>query len=206
MPGPAAEFGGPASPAYPDCMTCKRCGQQLPLREANAGEAAAVWICVRCGSAYPAVCLTERLPGLGNRVAFDERYFDVSYLPRISSDMRAEILRMAAAAADDEGRWESLRKSRRVAVALLAAGVELDDEFYPTSPTFQLMVTNISATGVGLVSMGRLSAPFLALKLRSSPRAEPIQVVVEMVRQRELRNPYIEIGGSFVLRLGSVPK
>ncbi|MCA9236314.1 MAG: hypothetical protein KDA44_12645 [Planctomycetales bacterium] len=185
-------------------MICNRCNRELPLRIAEAGEHAAVWQCVECGIPFPAICIPDRLPALGDRVALDDRHFDTSYLPPISTDTRAEIVRMAAHESD--GYAPEKRRSRRVAVALLAAGVELDEQFYPISPTFQMMVVNVSAGGLGMVNMGRITAPFIACKLRSSYRAEPIQVIVRVVRQRELRSPYIEIGGEFVVRLGSVAK
>ncbi|MAT71096.1 MAG: hypothetical protein CMJ58_16400 [Planctomycetaceae bacterium] len=196
--------GGATSSATAEGHVCHRCNRELPLRMAASGEAAAVWLCVECGLPFPAVCLPDRLPALSERVALDDRYFDTSYLPPITKETRSEIIRLAGD--DGQNDFSEKRASPRIAVALLAAGVELDKAFYPISPTFQMMITNVSAEGIGMVSVGRLSSPFIALKMRSSYRAEPIQVIVEIVRQRELRSPYTEIGGRFVIRLGSTAR
>ena len=88
-------------------------------------------------------------------------------------------------------------------MALVASAVELDNDFFPISPTFQMMVVNVSTEGIGLAARGSISAPYLAAKLRSTYRAEPIQVVIRIRRQEELKAPFYLIGGEFVVRLGS---
>ncbi|MBX3434953.1 MAG: hypothetical protein KF847_16680 [Pirellulales bacterium] len=183
-------------------IVCNRCEYALPLRLAGAGEQATVWLCVECGLPYAAMCIPSRLRQLSERVALDDRYFDTSYLPPIAPDTRAEIARLSFQH-DQAYDFKERRRSARRPVALPAAAVELDHDLNPISPTFQMMVVNVSTEGIGLVTKGLITAPYLAAKLRSSYRAEAIQVVIQIRRQETLRPPFNVIGGEFVVRLGS---
>ena len=185
-------------------IVCSRCEYELPLRLAASGEQAAVWLCVECGMPLAAVCIPSVLHSLSHRVALDDRYFDDSYLPPVTPETRAEMVRLSSSRERQSG-YKNHRRSERVAMALPTTAVELDREFYPISPTFQMMVTNISSEGICLVSKCKVAAPYLAAKLRSSYRAEPIQVIIDVKRREDLKSPFREIGGEFLLRLGSRP-
>jgi hypothetical protein len=65
------------------------------------------------------------------------------------------------------------------------------------------VVANLSREGVGLVHPGRIEAEFIAMLLGAQEES-PIQVIVRLVRHLQLEDPYFEIGGEFLLRLGSV--
>ncbi|MBX3425400.1 MAG: hypothetical protein KF688_06950 [Pirellulales bacterium] len=183
-------------------LVCDRCNCALPLRSAGPGEHAAIWLCANCGIPFPAVCLPELLASQSARVALDDRYFDTSYLPPISPDLLLEIGQLSVSVMENGAKAYS-RCSPRVTMALVASAVELDNDFFPISPTFQMMVVNVSTEGIGLAARGSISAPYLAAKLRSTYRAEPIQVVIRIRRQEELKAPFYLIGGEFVVRLGS---
>ena len=65
----------------------------------------------------------------------------------------------------------------------------------------QVMVTDLSHEGIGLVNRGRIKSDFIAMLL--SPRAErTIQVFVRIVRHVHLKDTYYVVGGEFHLRLG----
>lgn len=56
---------------------------------------------------------------------------------------------------------------------------------------------------MGLVHDEIVDTDYLAIEL--SPRSRsPIQVIIRIVRQRELTPPYYELSGEFLVRLGSI--
>jgi len=65
------------------------------------------------------------------------------------------------------------------------------------------MVANLSKEGVGLVHDGPIDTEHIVIEFSPNSKS-PIQVIVRIVRQRELTPPYYELGGEFVVRLGSI--
>lgn len=181
-------------------IECGSCQQFLPLRMTNGGERAAVWLCAECSIPFVALCVEDRLPENANSVRLDERYFDTTGLPNISPELRRQVVSLAHRSADAIGNEK--RRSTRVARTLVVPAVRLGPGFVPTGMSFQLMVANLSCEGIGLVHSSAIDAEYIALELGSG-NGEPIQVIVRIVRQKELESPFYEIGGEFYVRLGN---
>lgn len=87
---------------------------------------------------------------------------------------------------------------------MVVPAVLLSDALVPEGEPFPLMVSNLSKEGVGMIHDDRIDTEYLAIELSPTSQS-PIQVILQVVRQRELTPPYFEIGGEFVVRLGSLP-
>lgn len=182
-------------------IECGGCKQKLPIRLTVNDEPAAVWLCATCNIPFVACCVEELLQNSGELIRFDERFFDVSEHPPIS---RTERRRSYQLASRPHGPGvKNQRRSERSPESLVVPAVELDHELVPTGEPFQIMVSNLSREGVGLIHDSQIDVDHIAIKL-SIDNQEPIQVVVKIVRQRELTPPYYELGGLFKYRLGSV--
>ena len=198
--GPGAT---PSPPGWPGQLPKQTAPHpSSPLRLRQQGEPAAIWLCSQCSVPFVALCIEDRLPEGASSVRLDKRYFDISDLPTVSPRLRKQVADLAQQSADRSA--EEKRRSKRVAQSLVAPAIQLDDSLIPTGFPFQLMVANLSREGIGLVQEGRIHASFVALEL-SPQSAEPIQVIVRLVRQDPLEGDtsYVEIGGEFHIRLGS---
>lgn len=134
-------------------------------------------------------------------IRLDERSFDVSDQLAISLDQRKRAVQLASRPVSH--RHLDMRRSERVAQSLVVPATRLSRGFVPVGDPFQLMVANLSVEGVGMVHDAPIDSEFIAVEF--SPRSQsPIQVIVRIVRQRELTAPYFELGGEFLVRLGSV--
>jgi len=124
-------------------------------------------------------------------------------VPDISLAQRQEVAKLAERHADDQQLLR--RRSRRVAQSLVVSAVRLGQGFVPQGDAFKIMVCNLSREGIGLVHDESFDVKHIALEL-SPQSAEPIQVIVRLIRQQLLEDSssYVEIGGEFHIRLGSV--
>jgi hypothetical protein len=124
-------------------------------------------------------------------------------VPDISLAQRQEVAKLAERHADDQQLLR--RRTRRVAQSLVVSAVRLGQGFVPQGDAFKIMVCNLSREGIGLVHDESFDVKHIALEL-SPQSAEPIQVIVRLIRQQLLDDfsPYVEIGGEFHIRLGSV--
>lgn len=166
-------------------------------------EPAAVWLCAKCKVPFVACCVKEALLKNAQLIRLDERFFDVSEQPAISLSERQQAIKLASrpigASHSDK------RRSERVDQSLVVPAIKLGAGFVPVEEPFQLMIANLSGEGVGLVHDGPIDNEYILIEL--SPRSQsPIQVIVRIVRQRELTPPYYELGGEFMVRLGSIAK
>ena len=182
-------------------IVCGHCLGKLPLRLSQQGERGAVWLCSECSVPFVSLCIRDRLPESAATIRLDERYFDTEGLPPISPRLRREVAKLAkrtaAAIANNHRRSERMSRSLVVPAIKLTAGLN------PVGGSFQLMVANVSREGIGLVHNDAIDAEFLALKLSLNDE-EPVQVVVRIVRERELQSPLREFGGELYVRLGSL--
>ena len=182
-------------------IKCGQCLGKLPLRMSQRGERGVVWLCAECSVPFVSLCVTDRLQGDAERIRLDERYFDTEGLPAISPKVRREVAKLAerAAAAIENNH----RRSERISQSLVVPAIKLNEGLNPEGYSFQVMVANVSREGIGLVHNESIDSEFIALKLTLDDQ-EPIQVVVRLVRERELQPPLREIGGEFFVRLGSI--
>ena len=184
-------------------IKCGQCLGKLPLRMSQRGERGVVWLCAECSVPFVALCVKDRLPDNAAAIRLDDRYFDIEGLPPISPKVRREVAKLteraAAAIANNH------RRSERISQSLVVPAVKLNDGLNPEGNSFQVMVANISREGIGLVHNEAIDTEYIALKL-SFDENEPIQIVVHLVRKRELQLPLREYGGEFFVRLGSVAK
>ncbi len=182
-------------------IECGHCFEKLPLRLSQQGEKAAVWLCAECSVPFVALCIKDRLPENAVNVRLDERYFDTRGLPPISTKIRREVAKLAERAAASIACNQ--RRSERTPESLVVPAVKLNSGLNPVGQSFQLMVANVSREGIGIVHNAPIEAEYIALKLALDDN-EPIQVVVRIVRERELQTPLREFGGEFFVRLGSI--
>lgn len=182
-------------------VECGHCRGTLPLRLSRNGERGAVWLCAECSVPFVSLCVKDRLPDNAESVRLDERYFDTEGLPPISRKLRREVAKLAERAADAIA--NNQRRSDRITQSLVVPAVKLDAGLNPVGSSFQLMVANVSREGIGLVHCQPIEAEFVAIKLTLDDE-DAIQVVVRMVRERELQPPLREFGGELFVRLGSV--
>ncbi len=189
-----------SAPGVPQ-IECGSCQQKLPLRLTTHNEPAAVWLCAKCNVPYVACCVQEALLKNAKLIRLDERFYDVSDQPAISLNERKQAIRIASRPVG--GAHLDQRRSERVAQSLVVPAIKLGEGFVPVEEPFQLMVANLSGEGVGLVHDGPIDTDYILIEL--SPNSQsPIQVIVRIVRQRELTAPYYELGGEFMVRLGSI--
>jgi hypothetical protein len=182
-------------------IECGCCLQKLPLRLTANNEQATVWLCANCNVPFVACCVKEELFQHGQRVRLDERFFDIRDQPLISVATRRQALQLASRVTGSK--HLEMRRSQRNAVSLAAPAIALSPSLTPTGNPFQIMVANLSREGIGLIHDEQIDTKYLALEL--APRSDsPIQVIVEVVRQRELVPPFFEYGGVFRARLGSL--
>ncbi len=182
-------------------IKCGQCLGKLPLRLSQQGERGAVWLCAECSVPFVSLCVKDRLPNDAAAIRLDERYFDTEGLPPISPKVRREVVKLAERAAAEIA--DEHRRSERISQSLVVAAVKLNAGLNPEGPSFQVMVANVSQEGIGLVHNDVIDAEYIALKLPLGG-GEPIQVVVRLLRKRELQTPLREYGGEFFVRLGSI--
>jgi len=145
--------------------------------------------------------MKECLPASAASVRLDERYFDTRGLDPISPKLRREVAKLADRAAVLSAE-NGIEHSEPVLHSLVVPAVKLSSGINPVGRSFQLMVANISRDGIDLVHNEPIEAEHIAIKLTLVDK-EPIQVVVRLIRERELQPPLREFGGEFSLRLGS---
>ena len=97
---------------------------------------------------------------------------------------------------------QNKRRSVRVGQSLVVPAIKLQKGFVPDGEPFPIMVSNLSKEGVGMIHDQPLDSDYLAIEF-SPTSASPIQVIVRIVREREIISPYFELGGEFWVRLGS---
>jgi len=189
-----------SAPSVPQ-IECGSCQQKLPLRLTTHNEPAAVWLCAKCNVPFVACCVREALLKNAQLIRLDERFFDVSGQPDISLSARQQAIKLASRPVNAS--HLDKRRSERVVQSLVVPAVKLVDGFVPVEEPFQVMVANLSSEGVGLIHNGPIDSDYLVIEF--SPKSKsPIQVIVHLVRQRELTPPYYELGGEFMVRLGSI--
>jgi len=182
-------------------IECGSCQQKLPLRLTTHNEPAAVWLCAKCNVPFVACCVREALLKNAQLIRLDERFFDVSGQPDISLSARQQAIKLASRPVNAS--HLDKRRSERVVQSLVVPAVKLVDGFVPVEEPFQLMVANLSREGIGLIHSEPIDSDYLVIEF--SPKSKsPIQVIVHLVRQRELTPPYYELGGEFMVRLGSI--
>lgn len=194
----------PQSPVSPaPQIECGSCERKLPLRMSTGNETAALWFCATCNVPYVACCVEEALKAQALSVRLDGRYFDVSQLPTITPARRQEIARLVNRAPTSA--QAEKRRSKRIAKSLVVPAVSLGPGMVPVGDAFQVMVTNISKEGIGLVHDGQIPCQYIAIELRATPD-NPVQMIVRLVRHRQLDAIYYEIGGEFFVRLGGAQR
>ena len=184
-------------------IKCGQCLGKLPLRLSQRGERGVVWLCAECSVPFVALCIKDRLPDAAATIRLDDRYFDTGGLPAISPKVRREVAMLAERAANAIA--NNHRRSERISQSLVVPAVKLNAGLNPEGSSFQVMVANVSREGIGLVHNGSIDTEYLAIKLTLDEN-EPIQVVVRLVRERNLQLPLREFGGEFFVRLGSIAK
>lgn len=135
-------------------------------------------------------------------IRLDERFFDISDASPFSLVERQRVIKLSSRMVSPEVLEK--RRSERVSQSLVVPAICLGDGFVPLDEPFPMMVANLSREGVGMVHNERISTEYLALEFSPTSQS-PIQVIVRLVRQRELAPPYFELGGEFLVRLGSNP-
>ncbi|MGI9430493.1 MAG: hypothetical protein ACR2NM_17665 [Bythopirellula sp.] len=135
-------------------------------------------------------------------IRLDERSFDVSDEAEISLAARKRAMHLASRPVGNAHR--EMRRSERIAQSLVVPAIQLSNGLVPIGEPFQIMVANLSGEGVGMVHDEQIDSDYIAIEFQPTSQS-PIQVIVQLVRQRELFPPYYEIGGEFVVRLGSTP-
>jgi ribosomal protein L37AE/L43A len=197
----ASTIGNILAPKTP-FVQCPQCEQKLPLRMSGPErDSSAVWRCAACNVSAEGSCERALLMRNPQSVLLDLRYFEVSDQPEIDAEQRRSAGELANQP-PTENEVER-RRSTRVTQSLVAPAVALTSNFMPQGAPFQTVVANLSREGVGLVHPGRIEAEFIAMLLGAQEES-PIQVIVRLVRHLQLEDPYFEIGGEFLLRLGSV--
>jgi len=189
-----------SAPSLPQ-IECGSCQQKLPLRLTTSSEQAAVWLCAKCNVPFVACCVEESLLKDASKIRLGERSFDVAGQQPISLSERQRVIKLASRPVNAANLEK--RRSERVSQSLVVPAVKLGPGFVPIDEPFQILVANLSREGVGLIHNDAIDTEYIALEF--SPTSEsPIQVIVRLVRQRELTRPYCELGGVFLVRLGSV--
>jgi len=189
-----------SAPSLPQ-IECGSCLQKLPLRLTTNNEPAAVWRCAKCNVPFVACCVKDLLLKNAQLIRLDQRSFDISNQPTISMSERQRAIKMASRSLSAD--FLNKRRSERVDQSLVAPATKLGPGFIPIGEPFQVMVANLSREGVGLVHNAPIDTEQIALEF--SPESQsPIQVIVRIVRQRELTPPYYELGGEFLARLGNI--
>jgi hypothetical protein len=89
------------------------------------------------------------------------------------------------------------REAPRLSVTFSARAVALDDQLRPVGDEFFLVVRNISATGLGLLSTTPVNSTFLAIEF-ATDGGETLHVAIE-VRRCQPIGPCFDVGGRFVL-------
>ena len=183
-------------------VSCGECSQPLPLRQSHGNAASLLWHCAACG--HPADGRwDERAPAqLARNVRIADTHFqtgDAEPLPErlgVISDL------LAQRAGDQHGveRRKSPRTPRRVRVTVcpLTAGFE------PQGPPFGALVINASETGLGMLVVGGVSAPMLAIEMPLQ-RGKTGQMIARVVRSNQLTTSIHVIGLDLVHRLGHLP-
>lgn len=182
-------------------IECGHCKGSLPLRMSKQGERGAVWLCAGCSVPFVSICIKDRLPSDSQNIKLDDRYFDTDGLPPVSPKLRREVIKMAKRTARTIE--DNHRRSERITHSLVVPAVRLNAEFNPIGRSFQVLVSDISREGIGLINNGAIDTAYIALKL-SFDDDEEVQVVTKLVRERELQGTMREFGGEFFVRLGSV--
>lgn len=190
-----------AAPSLPQ-IECGNCQEKLPLRLTNNSEPAAVWLCAQCNVSFVACCVPEALPEGAHSIRLDERFFDISGMPPVSLSERKRAIKLASRPLSKA--ILNKRRSERVSQSLVVPAIRLGENFVPEGGAFPLMIANLSREGVGMVHDQRIVSDYIAIEFSPTSQS-PIQVIVRVVRQRELSPPYFELGGEFLVRLGSMP-
>ncbi len=163
-----------------------------------------MWLCAECGFRIAATCIEEQVAALANRVRLDERYFDLAEAMPIDETVRQQAINLSNRRAADSAGHDK-RRSERVSRSLVAPAIRISEALTPIGKPFRIMVANISREGIGLVHSDRIYPERIAIELPSS-NEDPMQLIARIVRDRPLTYPFYELGGEFVLRLGSLPK
>jgi len=189
-----------SAPRLPQ-IECGSCQQKLPLRLTNGGEAAAVWLCAECNAPFVACGVEDLLLKNSRLIRLDERSFDVTAQPEIGLRTRQHAVKLSSRPV--HGDLLEKRRSERVAQSLVVPAVRLGPGFVPVDEPFRIMVANLSREGIGLIHNNAIDSEHIAIEFSPTSQS-PIQVIVRLVRQRELTPPYYELGGIFVARLGTI--
>ena len=189
---------GTAAPGVAQ-IECGSCQQKLPLRLTRGDEPAAVWLCAKCNVSFVACCVKEALLKSAHLIRLDERFFDISGSPELCLSERQRAIDLASRRGG--GEISDQRRSERVSQSLVVPAVRIGAGFVPEGDPFPLLVSNLSREGAGMVHSERIETEYLAIELSPSSQS-PIQVILKLVRQRELTPPYYELGGEFLVRLG----
>jgi len=181
-------------------IQCRQCARKMPLRLTSRSEQmAAVWKCATCSAQVVGYCEKALLLRNSLTVLLDDRYFNVNNVPEIDFEQRHVVAQMPQK--KPTAYQAERRRSPRVPQLLVAPAICLTPELMPYGTPFQVMVTDLSREGVGLVNRGRIKSDFIAMLL--TPRLErTIQVFVRIVRHVHLKDTYYVVGGEFHLRLG----
>jgi len=182
-------------------IQCGSCLQKLPLRLTNGDEYAAAWLCVKCQVPFVACGVAEALLENAELVRLSEQAFDISGQAPISLSERQRAVQLASRPINKTHLDQ--RRSERISKSLAVPAVQLDSNFTPMGNAFQIMVANLSPEGVGMVHDQPIEAEHLCLEFSPTSQS-PIQILVRLVRQRELTPPYNELGGLFLTRLGNL--
>lgn len=206
MAGPRA--AQPAPPSLTPSSRCDGCGAAVPLRTPMTDDGVApldrpVWLCAGCGLPIAAQFIEEELLRMGRSVRLDAVYFDTSRLAPIQESLRKQLVESVDRNTQPE--VSERRRSERTPQSIVAPAVRLGEGLCPVGKPFNIVIANISKEGVGLLHSDRLFPSRLAIQLPSSDRA-PIQLIVQVVRDRPLGYPFYEVGGEFLVRLGDCPK
>lgn len=182
-------------------VQCPHCEQKLPLRiEGKSEQPVAAWKCSNCGFSVNGYCEMALLLRNSHTVSLDDPYFDVGDDSDMAPEQRQTVAQMARRGAY---RYRTdRRRAPRAASSFVAPAICLTPELMPFGEPFRVLVTNVSRDGAGLVNQQRINAGFIAMLLTPVPDGR-VQVILKIIRQRQLKDPYYEIGGEFHLRLGS---
>ena len=180
-------------------LTCTRCQKHLPLRKRQQGEPRTLWLCSTCNVPIVAIGIKELLVSHGNLVSLEDRYFDTRRKSGIGPDLLQQLERYLLEKKPIQG--DERRRSVRKEHVRIEAGIELNDLLAPVGLPREMLISDISTEGIGLVHHGYLQSNYIALELSPQPETT-VQVIVKIVRQREINSYFYQIGGQFLARLG----
>lgn len=179
-------------------LTCRGCGQSLPLRLSGTGERGRNWACAGCGERYEGFLNNTHRLELIQHVRPDRLSFAHHGIQQPPSALAEFIARIHP----EVLRGPDQRACPRFSVVTSVAVMPLSDSLEPMGPPFLVLTRNISRSGMAMVSTRAVATDaMLGVELPRCPE-EASQVVVHVLRCQPMRSFY-EIAGQFLTKMVS---